>query len=107
VLHELSTEEVQKCIIAYEPVWAIGTGKTATTDQANQVHKLIRKLVSQMYSWSIAEQIVIQYGGSVNAQNAADLLSQSDIDGALVGGASLKVDPFVSIIQAGVEASAH
>lgn len=103
VLHELSSDEVQRCIIAYEPVWAIGTGKTATPDQANQVHKLIRKLVGQMYSWSIAEKIVIQYGGSVNAQSASDLLSQSDIDGALVGGASLKADSFISIIQAGVE----
>jgi triosephosphate isomerase len=104
VLNELSSEEVEKCVIAYEPVWAIGTGKTATPDQANQVHKLIRKLVSQLYSWAIAERIVIQYGGSVNDKNAVDLLSQSDIDGALVGGASLKADAFVRIVQAAVEA---
>lgn len=104
VLHELSSEEIQKCIIAYEPVWAIGTGKNATPDQANQVHKLIRKLVSQLFSWSLAEKLVIQYGGSMNAQNAADLLSQSDIDGGLIGGASLKSDTFMAIVQAGVEA---
>jgi len=105
VLNELSSEEMEKCVIAYEPVWAIGTGKTATPDQANQVHKLIRKLVSQLYSWAIAERIVIQYGGSVNDKNAVDLLSQTDIDGALVGGASLKADAFVRIVQAAVEAS--
>lgn len=104
VLNELASEEVEKCVIAYEPVWAIGTGKTATPDQANQVHKLIRKLVSQLYSWAIAERIVIQYGGSVNDKNAVELLSQTDIDGALVGGASLKADAFVRIIQAAVEA---
>jgi triosephosphate isomerase len=103
VLHELTSAEVEKCVIAYEPVWAIGTGKTATPQQANDVHQLIRKLVSQMYSWQIAEKLVIQYGGSVNEKNAYDLLSQPDIDGALVGGASLKSDSFVRIVQAGVE----
>lgn len=103
VLHELSASDVEKVMIAYEPVWAIGTGKTATPDQANQVHKLIRKLVSQLYSWSLAEKLVIQYGGSMNADNAAVLLSQSDVDGGLIGGASLKADAFVRIIQAGIE----
>ncbi len=103
VLNELTSEEVEKCVIAYEPVWAIGTGKTATPDQANQAHKLIRKLVGQLYSWAIAEKIVIQYGGSVNDKNAVELLSQTDIDGALVGGASLKSDAFVKIVQAAVE----
>ncbi len=107
VLHELTSAEVEKCIIAYEPVWAIGTGKNATPGQANQVHKLIRKIVSQIYSWALAEKLVIQYGGSVNEKNAFDLLSQSDIDGALVGGASLKSDSFVKIIQAGVESNPH
>jgi triosephosphate isomerase len=105
VLRELSSSEVEKIIIAYEPVWAIGTGKNATPEQANQVHKLIRKLIGQLYSWSLAEKILIQYGGSMNAQNAASLLSQSDIDGGLIGGASLKSDAFISIIQAGVESS--
>ena len=103
VLHELASAEVEKCTIAYEPVWAIGTGKNATPDQANQIHKLIRKLVGQLYSWAVAEKLIIQYGGSMNAQNAADLLSQSDIDGGLIGGASLKADLFMAIIQAGVE----
>ena len=106
VLHELSMEDVQKIVIAYEPVWAIGTGKNATPDQANQVHKLIRKLIAQMYSWQIAEKLIIQYGGSMNAQNAVTLLSQSDIDGGLIGGASLKADAFMAIIQAGVESTA-
>jgi triosephosphate isomerase (TIM) len=105
VLRELSSSEVEKIIIAYEPVWAIGTGKNATPEQANQVHKLIRKLIGQLYSWSLAEKILIQYGGSMNAQNAASLLSQSDIDGGLIGGASLKSDAFLTIIQAGVESS--
>jgi triosephosphate isomerase len=105
VLHELSTDEVQKVVIAYEPVWAIGTGRNATPEQANDVHKLIRKLVSQLYSWTIAEKLIIQYGGSMNAQNAASLLSQSDIDGGLIGGASLKSDAFMTIVQAGVEAN--
>jgi triosephosphate isomerase len=105
VLRELSSSEVEKIIIAYEPVWAIGTGKNATPEQANQVHKLIRKLIGQLYSWSLAEKILVQYGGSMNAQNAALLLSQSDIDGGLIGGASLKSDAFISIIQAGVESS--
>ena len=105
VLHELTSAEVEQCVIAYEPIWAIGTGKTATPQQANDVHKLIRKLVGQMFSWTIAEKLVIQYGGSVNEKNASDLLSQSDIDGALVGGASLKADLFYSIISAGAGAS--
>jgi triosephosphate isomerase len=107
VLHELTSEQIQKIVIAYEPVWAIGTGKNATPEQANQVHKLIRKLVGQMYSWAVAEGLVIQYGGSMNAQNAASLLTQSDIDGGLIGGASLKSDAFMVIVQAGVEASAR
>lgn len=104
VLRELDSAAIEKVIIAYEPVWAIGTGKNATPDQANQVHKLIRKIVSQLSSWALAERLIIQYGGSMNAQNASTLLSQSDIDGGLIGGASLKSDAFMSIIQAGVEA---
>ncbi|MBI4810576.1 MAG: triosephosphate isomerase, partial [Ignavibacteriales bacterium] len=105
VLKELTSSEVKKLVIAYEPVWAIGTGKNATPEQANQVHKLIRKLIGQMYSWALAEKIIIQYGGSMNAPNAASLLSQSDIDGGLIGGASLKSDSFMAIVQAGVETS--
>lgn len=105
VLSGLTIQDIEKIVVAYEPVWAIGTGKTATPDQANQVHKLIRKLVSQLYSWAVAEKLIIQYGGSVNQQNAFELLSQSDIDGALVGGACLKADSFISIVGAGIEAS--
>ena len=103
VLNGLSSTEAEKCAIAYEPVWAIGTGKNATPEQANQVHKLIRKLISQMYSWVLAEKLIILYGGSMNIQNAFSLLSQSDIDGGLIGGASLKSDSFMTIIQASVE----
>ncbi len=104
VLHELDTVQIEKVIVAYEPVWAIGTGKNATPDQANDVHKLIRKIVSKMTSWAVAEKLVLQYGGSMNAQNAATLLSQPDIDGGLIGGASLKSDAFMAIVQAAVEA---
>jgi len=105
VLHELTSNEVEKLVIAYEPVWAIGTGKNATPEQANQVHKLIRKLIGQIYSWTVAEKLIIQYGGSMNAENASSLLTQSDIDGGLIGGASLKSDAFMTIIQSGIEAS--
>jgi triosephosphate isomerase len=105
VLANLTSEELKKIVIAYEPVWAIGTGKNATPTQANDVHKLIRKVVSQMHSWAIAEGLIILYGGSVNPSNALELLAQSDIDGALVGGACLKVDSFTAIIGAAVEAS--
>ena len=105
VLHELSSAEIEKVVLAYEPVWAIGTGKNATPEQANDVHRLIRKLVSQMTSWTVAEKLVIQYGGSMNAQNAVLLLAQPDIDGGLIGGASLQSDAFMTIIQAAAEAA--
>lgn len=98
VLAGLSADDLKRVIIAYEPVWAIGTGKNATPVQAQEVHQHIRKLVAQLYTWSIAEALVIQYGGSVKPDNAADLLAQDDIDGALVGGACLKADSFASII---------
>jgi triosephosphate isomerase len=88
-------------VIAYEPVWAIGTGKTASPEQAEEVHAFIRKLLGELFSAEVADQIRIQYGGSVKPGNAKELLSQPNIDGALVGGASLKVDDFVAIIQAG------
>lgn len=103
VLAGLASADIGKVIIAYEPVWAIGTGRNATPAQANEVHKLIRKLVGQLYSWSVAEKLIILYGGSVSPSNALSLLSESDIDGALVGGASLKADSFMAIINAGVE----
>jgi triosephosphate isomerase len=85
-------------VVAYEPVWAIGTGRTATPQQAEEVHAFIRKLLGQLFSEDAAAQIRIQYGGSVKPGNAKELLGQPNIDGALVGGASLKVDDFVGII---------
>jgi triosephosphate isomerase len=99
-LKDISSEEMGNVIIAYEPVWAIGTGKTASPQQAEEVHKFIRSLINDKYGASISDKIVIQYGGSVNNKNARELLSQKDIDGALVGGASLKADAFIEIIQA-------
>jgi triosephosphate isomerase len=101
VLAGLTQADMVNVVIAYEPVWAIGTGKTATPEQANEVHQLIRKLVKELYSAQVADNLIIQYGGSVNAANAATLLSQNDIDGALVGGASLKADAFATIVLAG------
>ncbi|MBU1099886.1 MAG: triose-phosphate isomerase [Bacteroidetes bacterium] len=89
-----------KIIIAYEPVWAIGTGKTASPEQAQEVHKFIRKLISELYSAVLADSVTIQYGGSVKPDNANELLSQPDIDGALVGGACLQADSFIEIIKA-------
>jgi triosephosphate isomerase len=86
--------------IAYEPVWAIGTGRTATPQQAQDVHAFIRNLLGQMYDQNLAREMRIQYGGSVNAGNAKELMAQEDVDGLLVGGASLKADEFVRIIQA-------
>ena len=86
--------------IAYEPVWAIGTGRTATPQQAQEVHEFIRGLLAKMFDKKLAQETRIQYGGSVNAANAKELMGQKDVDGLLVGGASLKVDDFVKIIQA-------
>ncbi len=100
VLAGLSSADVEKSIIAYEPVWAIGTGKTATKEQAEETHQLIRKLIAQLYSVETSEKVVIQYGGSVKPDNAKELLSQPNIDGALVGGACLKAESFAAIINA-------
>lgn len=99
-LENVSESDLAKIIIAYEPVWAIGTGKVATPEQAQDVHYFIRNLISQMYSKEAAENLTIQYGGSVKPDNAEGLLSKPDIDGALVGGACLKADSFVDIIKA-------
>ena len=98
----LSAEKVSAVTVAYEPVWAIGTGLTATPEQAQEVHAFIRNLLGQMYDSPLAEEIRIQYGGSVKPGNATDLMGQKDIDGLLVGGASLKADDFLAIIQAAV-----
>ena len=86
----VTAEQVASMVIAYEPIWAIGTGKTATTAQAQEVCKAIRECIAEMYDTDTAEKVRIQYGGSVNAGNAAELFAQADIDGGLVGGASLK-----------------
>ena len=98
----LSPDQAAKLVIAYEPVWAIGTGKTATPDQAEQVHAHIRALLGQLFGQATADGLRIQYGGSVKADNAAELLRQPNIDGALVGGASLKADGFAAIVKAAV-----
>ncbi len=95
----LNAEQMARIIVAYEPVWAIGTGKTATPEQAQEVHQEIRKLIAELFGDSLAEKITIQYGGSVKPANAESLLSQADIDGALVGGACLKADSFAEIIH--------
>jgi triosephosphate isomerase len=96
----LNVEKVSAITIAYEPVWAIGTGLTATPQQAQEIHALIRKLLGQMYDTKLADEIRILYGGSVKPGNAAELMHQQDIDGLLVGGASLNADDFVAIIEA-------
>ena len=99
-LHGFTAEQGAKFVVAYEPVWAIGTGKTATSRQAQEVHAHIRGLLKELWGLNAAEQIRIQYGGSVKPDNAAELLGQPDIDGALVGGASLKVADFAAIVKA-------
>ena len=101
-LADLSAAKVSAVTIAYEPVWAIGTGLTATPQQAQEVHALIRKLLGQMYDGQLAEEIRILYGGSVKPGNTADLMHQQDIEGLLVGGASLNADDFLAIIQAAI-----
>lgn len=101
-LSGISADQLMQCVIAYEPVWAIGTGKTATPEQANQMHTVIRAQLAELFSQEKADQTLILYGGSMNAKNADSLLQQSDIDGGLIGGASLKPDDFCVIIQAGL-----
>ena len=96
-LFHLDVADMENVVIAYEPVWAIGTGKTATPAQAEEVHKFIRTLVAEKYGEDLAAQLRILYGGSCNAKNAADLFAQPNIDGGLIGGASLKAEDFISI----------
>jgi len=102
-LASVSAEQIESAVIAYEPVWAIGTGKVATVEQAEEVHADLRKQLEQRYNHKIAESVRILYGGSVKPDNASQLLSQPNVDGALVGGASLKVEDFLGIAQAGAE----
>ncbi len=99
-LENVSEKEMEQVIIAYEPVWAIGTGKTATSEQAQEVCCEIRKVLAEIYSEKVAQATTIQYGGSMNAANAKELLSKYDVDGGLIGGASLKPDDFAAIVSA-------
>ena len=98
-LYGLSNEQVENTIIAYEPIWAIGTGKTATNEEANDAIKAIRNKVADIYGQETAKRVIIQYGGSIKSNNAKELFSMSDINGGLVGGASLKVDEFAKIVN--------
>ena len=98
-LKGVTAAEMQKIVIAYEPVWAIGTGKTATPDQANEIHAFIRQKVKSMYTADVAEGLRIQYGGSVTPDNVSQLMAKPDIDGALVGGASLKPESFAALVN--------
>jgi triosephosphate isomerase len=105
VEHQLKNElkdiaDLNNVVIAYEPVWAIGTGQNATPQQANEMHKHIRSVIAKLYNQNSADNIKILYGGSLNDKNCKDLLSESDIDGGLIGGASLKADSFIEIIKA-------
>jgi len=102
-LKGITEEQMENCVIAYEPVWAIGTGKNATPDQAQEVHRFVRDLISKTYSQEISSIIRIQYGGSVKPDNCAELMGKPDIDGFLVGGASLKVDSFTDIVKKSCE----
>lgn len=99
-LFHLDAATITKVVIAYEPIWAIGTGKTASAEQAQDMHKHIRQVFANQYGVAVANEISILYGGSVNGKNAAELFAQPDVDGGLVGGASLKVDDFSLIIEA-------
>ena len=99
-LADISAEDMKNIVIAYEPVWAIGTGLTATSDQAQEVCKFIRDLLSDLYDADLAQATTIQYGGSMNAGNAEDLLSKEDVDGGLIGGASLVAEKFAPIVAA-------
>ena len=96
----VSAEQLKNVIIAYEPIWAIGTGLTATAEQAQEVCKTIRGVVASLYSKADAEAFTIQYGGSMNAKNADELLAMPDVDGGLIGGASLKAPDFAAIVKA-------
>ncbi len=99
-LFQLSAEQFAHVVVAYEPVWAIGTGKTATSAQAEEIHAFIRETIAAQYGKTVAEDTTILYGGSCNAKNADELFSQPDVDGGLIGGASLKADDFLAIITA-------
>ena len=98
-IKDLSADLVSKLVIAYEPIWAIGTGKTATADQANEVISYIRSVIKEIYNEQVSENVRIQYGGSVKPENVEEIMGKSDIDGALVGGASLKASDFIKLVN--------
>jgi triosephosphate isomerase len=98
-LKGVKAEDLSHVVIAYEPVWAIGTGKTATPEDADVIHKHIRTVIGKLYGGDAAEKIIIQYGGSVKPENAKELMAKENIDGALVGGAALKAETFVPIAK--------
>lgn len=102
-LQNISAAQMEKIVIAYEPVWAIGTGVTASPEQAEETHAFIRKWLTQRFGQAVADKVQIQYGGSVKGENAKELLAKPNIDGALVGGASLKADQFLAIVRAAKE----
>jgi len=101
-LQGLSAEQFDRVAVAYEPVWAIGTGVTATPEQAQEAHAFVRSLLRDQFGAAVADKVRIQYGGSVKPDNAAELMAKPDVDGALVGGASLKADGFAAIVKAAV-----
>ena len=98
-LQEVSAAQAAQVVLAYEPVWAIGTGRTASTDQAQEAHAFLRRLLAKIYNKNLAETVRVLYGGSVKLDNISALMAQADIDGALVGGAALKIDAFERIIR--------
>ena len=100
----ITADEMKNIVIAYEPVWAIGTGKVATKEQAQEVHAFIRSLIKKLYNDAVAQSTVILYGGSAKPDNIVELLAQPDVDGGLVGGASLKADSFAAMVKAAAEA---
>lgn len=106
-LKDLTPEDIQRTVIAYEPVWAIGTGRTATPEQAEQMHTYIRRLLHEKYGEEIAGRVLILYGGSVRPENMGALMLKPNVDGALVGGASLKAESFIQIVQNALEAVNH
>ncbi|MDY3363196.1 triose-phosphate isomerase [Riemerella anatipestifer] len=99
-LFTLTAEEIKKVVIAYEPVWAIGTGETATAEQAQEVHAFIRNMITEKYGKEVADEVSILYGGSVKPSNAKEIFSQPDVDGGLIGGAALNIEDFSKIIEA-------
>ena len=102
-IKELTTDHILSCVIAYEPVWAIGTGKTATPKQVQETHAYVRQLITEAYTDDIANKIRIQYGGSVKPDNATEIMAQLDVDGALVGATSLQADSFAQIVRSSIK----